>query len=107
MGFVGIREEPITRPRSRLVAGGTKSWGGPLIEIWSLAEDLTSGVEALVHRVAGALDSCCGAGQQVSAHEADEEREVGVAEERNEGIGEVQELGEGAEGDHQQGHQDG
>ena len=69
-------------------------------------QDLASGVEALVHRLAGALEPCRGAEDQIGTQEADEERKVGVAEERDEGVGELEELREGAEGDHEQGHQD-
>ena len=51
-------------------------------------------MEALVHRLAGALEACRGAEDHVGTQEADEERKVGVAEERDEGVGEVEELGD-------------
>ena len=45
-------------------------------------------------------------GEQVGAHQADEEREVGVAEERDEGVGEVEESAKAPNAIISEGHQD-
>src|SRR5215216_6282239 len=60
----------------------------------------------LIHGLPGALQPCRGTEDHISAQQADEQRKVGVAEEGDEGVGELEQLRERAEGDQQQRHQD-
>lgn len=63
-------------------------------------------MEALTHRLVRVLRAQDTAAEHIGPEQADEEREDGVAEEGDDVVREPQQLGEGAEGDQHQRHED-
>ena len=99
----------VTGAASSAVKRSARIWSSPVSPMTAPRtanagdeQDRARGVEALADRRVSAVRAQGASAEHVGTQQPDEQREVGVAEEGDELVGELQELREGTERDHTQ-----